>query len=186
MSARFVHHTPRLQDFSIYFLYLDVIDMAVDHIYIESPYFIPTPELRIALMNAADRGVDVQVITNSEESNDLGGPLYFASLYYFEDFIQHGIKVYLWQGPTIHSKVATIDGNWSTVGSFNLEFRSCFSNSESNMTIHGGAFAAEMEEMFFDDMERGAVIEVDEDFMEALSARDRRRMELFHIFEYFL
>ena len=39
---------------------------------IENAYFLPPPELREALIDAAKRGVEVQVMTNSRASNDIG------------------------------------------------------------------------------------------------------------------
>jgi len=51
----------------------------------------------------------------------------------------------------LHSKTATIDGVWSTIGSTNLDWRSFLHNDELNAVILGADFARQMETMFAQD-----------------------------------
>ncbi|HEY6674316.1 MAG TPA: phospholipase D-like domain-containing protein, partial [Rubrobacteraceae bacterium] len=48
----------------------------------------------------------------------------------------------------IHSKTATIDGVWSTVGSANIDRYSLLGNYEINLEVYSRRFAAQMERMF--------------------------------------
>jgi cardiolipin synthase len=48
----------------------------------------------------------------------------------------------------IHAKTATIDGQWSTVGTANLDRLSLAGNYEINAEIYDAGFAAEMERIF--------------------------------------
>jgi cardiolipin synthase len=48
----------------------------------------------------------------------------------------------------IHSKTATIDGVWSTVGSANIDRYSLLGNYEINLEVYSERFAAQMEKMF--------------------------------------
>lgn len=50
---------------------LDMIRNAKKKIYIENPYIVLTDEFKIALKGAADRGVQITVITNSPMANDM-------------------------------------------------------------------------------------------------------------------
>jgi cardiolipin synthase len=52
----------------------------------------------------------------------------------------------------LHAKTAVIDGVWSTVGSFNLDYRSIHSNDELNVVILGKPFAARLEQVFQNDL----------------------------------
>ena len=48
---------------------------------------------------------------------------------------RRGIKVYQWRGPMMHAKTAVIDGAWSTIGSYNFDAQSRFSNLEVTVEI---------------------------------------------------
>jgi cardiolipin synthase len=48
----------------------------------------------------------------------------------------------------IHSKTATVDGVWSTVGSANIDRLSLLGNYEINLEVYSPRFAAQMERMF--------------------------------------
>jgi len=183
ISARFVGHAPRWEDYDGYANYIAAISLAKDYIYLENAYFIPPPALRERLIGAARRGLEVLILTNSAESSDIGAPLYYASLYHFEELLANDVRLFLRKGTTLHSKLGTIDGQWSTIGSFNLDPRSAFTNSECNLNIHGADFALQVEDMFFQDLRPGRAEEIGLDFVQNLSPTDRLLMELFHAFE---
>jgi cardiolipin synthase len=48
----------------------------------------------------------------------------------------------------IHSKTATVDGVWSTVGSANIDRYSMLGNYEINLEVYSARFAPQMERMF--------------------------------------
>lgn len=128
--------------------YLDAFQKAQKHIWLTNPYFLPDKGLEQALLEAAKRGVKLDLIV-PEKSNHtivdfLARPLY-AKL------IEAGATIWLYRHTVIHSKTCTIDGYWSTVGSANLDGRSLI-NLEINLFILDEGFAARMEEMFQDDL----------------------------------
>ena len=106
------------------------IRSAEESITIENAYFVPPEELREALIDAAKRGVDVRVMTNSRASNDMG-IVSDASRYYYDELIDAGVKIYEKQGGTLHSKTMTFDGEFSIVGSVNFNGRSHGLDAES-------------------------------------------------------
>eukprot|EP01103_Thecamoeba_quadrilineata_P008585 TRINITY_DN1831_c0_g1_i1.p1 TRINITY_DN1831_c0_g1~~TRINITY_DN1831_c0_g1_i1.p1 ORF type:complete len:505 (+),score=57.34 TRINITY_DN1831_c0_g1_i1:23-1537(+) len=102
-----------------------LIRSSVNRLYLTSPYFIPTRRLRKELLDAAQRGIDVRIVTAGV--NDVGMAL-FASQYIYRSFLEAGIKIYEYHGPargeTLHSKLAMVDGYTGCVGSFNLDLHS--------------------------------------------------------------
>ena len=58
----------------------------------------------------------------------------------------------------LHAKVGVVDGEWSTVGSSNLDFRSAVHDAEVNAIIVGPDFGRQMEEMFRFDLEHSQEI----------------------------
>jgi cardiolipin synthase len=112
--------------------YLHVIRNARRTLHIENAYFLPDRGVRRALMRAARRGVDVRVIVPG--SSDVR-VIEWASLYALRQLARAGLKLFRWRGPMLHAKVATVDSTWSTIGSYNFDSQSRFSNLEVNVEI---------------------------------------------------
>lgn len=129
------------------------------HIYITTPYFVPTHRLVRAIRRAAERGVDVKIIL-PERSNhyavDLGAHSYFNYL------LEAGARVFLYQGNMIHSKVMVIDSAWATVGTLNLDRISLLYNFEANIISTNPDFARELTAHFNEDLEKSREVSLNE------------------------
>lgn len=128
-------------------LYLNAIKSAQKTIAIENAYFLPPKDLRDALIDAAKRGVDVKVMTNSRASNDTAF-VSDAARYFYDEMIAAGVKIYEKQGGTLHAKTATFDGSYSIVGSANLNGRSKGRDSEVVMAITDPGTAQSLTQRF--------------------------------------
>src|SRR4051795_8681638 len=62
--------------------------------------------------------------------------------------LRAGVTVLLYQNAMIHAKTATIDGEWSTIGTANIDRLSLTGNYEINLEIVDRALAATMEHVF--------------------------------------
>jgi cardiolipin synthase A/B len=134
--------------------------MARTRVYISSQYIVlPDSLLRDAIQDAARRGLDVRILTNSLESaQDLGfSGGYFLTLNYLDEILKAGAKVYTVKGSRgdlpsayLHSKDFIIDGEWAAIGSFNLSIRSAYIESENLVTIMEPAIVGELEALFLD------------------------------------
>ncbi len=128
--------------------YLAAFHTAKSHIMLTNPYFLPDKELTEALFDARERGIKVELIV-PEKSNH--GIVDLLARPVYQRLIESGATIWLYQHTVIHSKTATIDGNWSTIGSANLDGRSTI-NYEINLFVRDEIFAGRMEEMFRDDL----------------------------------
>lgn len=148
VTARVVQHRPGQEgDGHTMALLLKAIDTAKHNITIENAYFVPPPELSQALIAAAKRGVNVQIVTNSATTHD-NMPVYFASRYFYDDLLEAGVRIYEKKGGTIHAKTATFDGAFSLIGSANLNGRSKGRDSEVIVAVKDRTLAREMEVRF--------------------------------------
>jgi phosphatidylserine/phosphatidylglycerophosphate/cardiolipin synthase-like enzyme len=112
------------------------------------------------LADAAARGVDVHLITNSKKSSrslmghGLMGWMYWECSHYFHWLVEHGIHVHEWQLPgAFHSKNIVVDDTVAAVGSYNVANGSCFHHSESSVIVIGGDFPAAVRQQFEVDLE---------------------------------
>ncbi|OWY29141.1 cardiolipin synthase [Herbaspirillum robiniae] len=139
----------------IYATFISAIHHAESSIYLTNAYFVPDPQLRDALKNAAKRGVDVRLVLPSTSDSSL---VLYASRSFYQELLEAGIRIYERQDALLHSKTAIIDGVWSTVGSTNLDWRSFVFNQEINAVILSPQFGAQMKNMF--DRDLGASKEI--------------------------
>jgi cardiolipin synthase len=56
-----------------------------------------------------------------------------------------------YQKAMVHAKTCTIDGQWSTIGTANLDRLSSIGNYEINVEIYDSRFADQMEQLFDSD-----------------------------------
>jgi phosphatidylserine/phosphatidylglycerophosphate/cardiolipin synthase-like enzyme len=133
--------------------------MAQRRIFIYSQYLVlPDSLLLDALLDAARRGVDVRILTNSEATaqavNFAAG--HFITLNYLPRLLDAGVRVFLLDGDLqakgprqyLHVKEFLIDGQLAVFGSFNLSIRSCFVESENLVNVFDPAIAAAEEAVF--------------------------------------
>jgi len=112
--------------------YLHVIRHARERVLIENAYFLPDRGLRRALTRAAARGVDVQVLVPGNSDVRL---IEWAALYVLRRLARRGVRIFLWRGVMMHAKTATVDAQWSTIGSYNFDAQSRFNNLEVTVEI---------------------------------------------------
>lgn len=142
---RAVNNVPALLVFPIRGIYIDAINRAQKHIFITTAYFIPDRQILDALLRASRRGVDVRVIL-PEDSNHVVSD--WLSRGFYSALINAGVQILLYQNSMIHAKTATIDGEWSTVGTANIDRLSLTGNYEINLEIFDRDLAATMEKIF--------------------------------------
>ncbi|RJN32525.1 phospholipase D-like domain-containing protein [Nesterenkonia natronophila] len=130
-------------------MYLKAIERAQNRIWISTPYFIPDQQILRALILAAERGVDVQVMVPKESNHVIAD---WVSRGFFGQMLDAGITILLYASSMMHSKTATIDGEWSTIGTANIDRLSLSFNYESNVEVVDPGFAQEMERVFRSDM----------------------------------
>ncbi|GAA5224182.1 phospholipase D-like domain-containing protein [Membranihabitans marinus] len=149
-SVRVVANLPVELVYPIRNMYLSAIDRAKDRIWISTPYFVPDQQILQALIRASERGVDVQVMVPKESNHVISD---WVSRGFFGQMLDAGITILLYTSSMMHSKTATIDGQWSTIGTANIDRLSLSFNYEANVEIIDSGFAQEMEKLFRSDRE---------------------------------
>jgi cardiolipin synthase A/B len=114
---------------------------AEKEIIIAGGYFIPGFVFRKLIKNAVRRGVEIKIITGTK--SDVGVAKN-AKQFLYDWMLRNGIKIYEYQRSNVHAKVAVVDKEWATVGSYDLNNLSAYSNIELNVDIMNGTFAAHL------------------------------------------
>jgi cardiolipin synthase A/B len=119
-------------------------------VWIASPYFVPDPGLRDALILAGRAGVDVRFLGLFRPDKWIP---FLAARFYWTDLLAAGVKVYQYSRGMMHSKFMLIDGEWASVGTANTDNRSLYLNYEVNCLVYDPAVVAELEAAFLRDLE---------------------------------
>lgn len=138
-------------------LFFSAISAARRHVLIETCYFVPPDSIRVALMSAAHRGVDVQIILPGRSAHLTA---LLAAQSYYEELLAAGCQIFEYTEGLMHSKMMTIDGEWSYVGSANLDNRSLRLNFEVGAVFYGPRMAGELESVFHTDRTRSRPLEL--------------------------
>ncbi len=109
---------------------LDLMGSSSASLTIESPYLVPSRAFLRALRGLLRRGVHVRVLTNSLNSTDnlLAQAGYVGRK---RKLVRMGVEIWEFRGPeSMHAKSAVIDGETAVVGTFNIDPRSEYLNTE--------------------------------------------------------
>jgi len=129
-------------------LHIAAIDKAEQFIFLTTAYFVPDQMLLEALKAAVRRGVDVRVLLPWNSNHVVANWITHS---YFTDCMQAGIRIFGYQYAMLHAKTCTVDGEWSTVGTCNLDRLSLVGNYEINVAIYSEEFAGQMSALFAED-----------------------------------
>lgn len=148
--------------------YLRRIYGAERRVWIANSYFIPDGSVIRALTRAARRGVDVRILVPRESDVVLTD---WASRAVWPRLMRRGVRIFEWTDSILHSKTAVIDGLWSTIGSFNLDYLSLRTNLEVTLNVSDARFGQTMEAAFELDFARANEVSLNTFRFRSLGAR---------------
>jgi cardiolipin synthase len=125
-----------------------LINCAEKRIRMTMAYFAPDDTLIRSLVDAAKRGVKVQLMFGAKSDLPV---MVTAARSFYSRLMAAGVEIYERQFVVLHAKTIVVD-DMSIVGSTNLDYRSTELNCEMSAIIRSDAFACEMDKMFEHDM----------------------------------
>ncbi|HEX8373216.1 MAG TPA: phospholipase D-like domain-containing protein [Chthoniobacterales bacterium] len=151
--------SPLRSRYSAELMYHLCIASAKKSILIENPYFLPDRVMVDALANAAQRGVNVQIIVPGKHIDQKA--VRRASRKRWPRLIKAGVKLYEYEPTMIHTKLLIVDSQFVSIGSTNLDPRSLRINDEANVNILDPAFAKTQEAIFAKDLQTTEPVKLD-------------------------
>jgi cardiolipin synthase len=127
-------------------LFLISIAAARKTLRIANAYFVPDTLLLRTLVEAARRGVRVEIIVPGPLCNHR--MVRWTSRTLWGSLLREGIRIYEFQPTNFHCKYMIADDQWVSVGSANLDNRSLRLNEECNLNVLDQRFATEHIEVF--------------------------------------
>jgi len=138
-----------------------LIRNAAHSLQIISPYFVPGDQGSAALVERAKAGADVRVLTNSLAANDVAS-VHGGYSRHRKALIEGGVAVFELKplssrsgtsltgssGASLHTKALVADGKTLFVGSYNLDPRSTWLNTEQGVLVENATLAGQLGEIF--------------------------------------
>jgi cardiolipin synthase len=121
--------------------YLNAIAGAQREIIIANAYFLPGRAFRLALIEAARRGVRAVLLLQGKVEYRVQ---HYATHALYDQLLAAGVEIYEYQPSYLHAKVAVVDGQWATVGSSNIDPFSLLLAREANLVVQDAGFAGEL------------------------------------------
>jgi cardiolipin synthase len=123
-------------------LFTSLIHAARRSLFITTPYFVPEESLMTAITSAAQRGVDVRLLTGAI-TNELF--VKHAQHSYYEELLAAGVRIFRMRDPAIlHAKHLSIDDDIAVIGSSNLDMRSFTLNLEVTLVAYDASVVADL------------------------------------------
>ncbi|MFV2093013.1 MAG: cardiolipin synthase [Hyphomicrobiales bacterium] len=136
----------RMETGSLYFA--AAINRANARIWIASPYFVPDNDILTSLKLAAMRGVDVRLLVPEVIDHRI---TWLAAFAYFDEVMEAGVQVWRYDKGFMHQKVLIVDDAIASVGTMNMDNRSCRLNFETTLLIFDSRAVAEVAIMLEED-----------------------------------
>ena len=129
---------------------LAAIKQAKHRIDIVTPYFYPRRAIRLALRQAAARGVKVRLLLQGKADYQIAS---IAARVLYAELQRFGVSIHEYQAAFLHAKVLVVDDDWATVGSSNLDPLSLVLNLEANLIVRDRAFVTLLSERLEQDFQ---------------------------------
>ncbi len=130
-------------------VYMSIAESAKDYVWFVTPYLIITEETEHILSLAAQRGVDVRIITPGVPDKKM---IYSVTRSYYNGLVRNGVRIYEYTPGFTHAKMCISDDNVATCGTINLDYRSLYHHFENGCLFSGcnavSDIKADFESMF--------------------------------------
>jgi cardiolipin synthase len=140
--ARGLRSGPDADIYKIEFILGAALTLAKKRVRIVTPYFLPEQRLQFAIAQAGLRGVKVEILLPQVSDQTI---MDWAMRGHLRFFRHVRADFFLTPPPFDHSKLCTVDGEWTLIGSSNWDTRSFRLNFEFDLECTGREFTRQVD-----------------------------------------
>ena len=134
-----------------------MIESSHERLRIMTAYFVPDDCFQQLLLDAVQRGVEVDVMVPGPHADKRVCQLASESIY--ARLVEGGVRIWAFQPSMLHAKVMTVDGVASVIGSANMNRRSMQHDEEVVLSVLDPEVARRLEDDFDRELDRCVRIE---------------------------
>lgn len=113
--------------------YRQILNLAVDYVYIYTPYLVISYEMQQALVNAVQRGVDVRLMTPGIPDKKV---VFRMTRSFYRPLLEAGVRIFEYSPGFLHAKSFVSDDKVAVVGTINLDYRSLYLHFETGTIMY--------------------------------------------------
>ena len=132
-------------------------------------YFLPGGQTRRILRDAVQRGIDIKIIVSYKSDVKL---VYMARRYLYSWLLKNKIRIYEYHPSNVHGKVLIADSKFTSIGSYDLNNLSTYSNIELNLSISDENFATDFENILEEIIAKQCSLVTESDFRKRVNSID--------------
>jgi cardiolipin synthase len=133
-----------------------MLESAQQRLRMMTAYFVPDDCFQQLMLEAVQRGVQVDVMLPGPHADKRVCQLASESIY--STLVEGGVRIWAFQPSMLHAKVLTVDGIAAVVGSANMNRRSMQHDEEVVLSVLDPAVARRLEQDFDDELPRCELI----------------------------
>lgn len=123
---------------------MEALGQAREEVWMATPYFVPSETLRLALAQAALRGVRTNLILPARYDKTI---VHWAARSYYRALVAEGVNIFEYSPGMVHAKLLSIDERWCMVGTANFDMRSFRLNFEVSSLLYDESLARRIAEI---------------------------------------
>jgi cardiolipin synthase len=124
--------------------YREMLSTASNRVTFLCSYFMPGNLMKKYLLYALKRGVYIKVIMAGRSDVWVAKN---AERFMYDWLLRNKVEIFEYQGNMLHGKLAVCDGEWMTIGSYNVNNISAYASVELNLDVKDAPFAKHVEEV---------------------------------------
>ncbi len=129
----------------------NMLNTAVDYMYMTTPYLILDNDLCVDIENAALRGVDVRIVVPHIPDKKV---IFEMTQSYYNRLMAAGVKIYEYKPGFIHAKSYVSDDKCAMIGTINLDYRSLVHHFENGVWMYGTDTVSEIKKDIRETLEK--------------------------------
>ncbi|RYZ34121.1 MAG: Cardiolipin synthetase, partial [Myxococcaceae bacterium] len=133
-----------------------MVKAAKERLWISQSYFTPNDALMRLLVERAQAGVDVRVLTPGDKNDQPAITLLQRATY--DTLLEAGVRIWEYQPSMMHAKTMLVDDRLVLVGSINYDALSFNLLEEGSLVLEDVKAARELEAFFLEDVKRAREI----------------------------
>ena len=114
-------------------VYLNLINQAVNHVWITTPYLILDNVMSSALSTAVKRGVEVKILTPCKPDKWYVHAMTRAN---YRFLLEDGVRIFEYTPGFLHAKMIVVDDEYAVIGTVNLDYRSLYLHYECAVWLY--------------------------------------------------
>lgn len=122
-------------------VYINILNQAIDYVYIFTPYLIVDNEMIFTLCLAAKRGIDVRIVLPFHPDKWY---VHLESRSYYPRLIEAGVKIYEYTPGFMHAKSFLADDKIGVIGTINLDYRSLYHHFENGVYLYNASILKDL------------------------------------------